>query len=155
MNSMPKQSSFATDEELRERKLTEGGDTVKDFTIWITNALRAKEWAERYQVATPDPEQYAKDLIKWFNSTLRPHESKRRVVRVEVHGDVVPPDHKWTKKTIMTQMFRQRPYDPMYCERCGVTGKRYGLNSHVKRDSKYRAKLFARCDTTMAAKCQI
>lgn len=141
-------SSFATPDELRRRKLPVGGETVKDFTVYVRNALE-KEWSERYQVATPDPEKYGRHLIKWFNSTLRPHESRRTFVRVEIHGDVVPPEHRWVKQTIMTQSRHGRPYDPMHCERCNITGKRYGLSSAVKRDSKFRAKVYARCDTAM------
>ena len=38
-------------------------------------------------------------------------------------------------------------YDGMYCVRCGITGKRFGLGSHIKIDSKYKKKAFLKCNT--------
>lgn len=35
-------------------------------------------------------------------------------------------------------------------EKCDVTGKKYGFSSHVRIDSKYRKKVFRRCDTAKA-----
>ena len=37
-------------------------------------------------------------------------------------------------------------------ERCKITGKRYGIVEHVKRDSKFRARGFERCNAAAPAK---
>ena len=97
----------------------------------------------------------SRDTIDWFNSTLRPHETKRVFVRCEVIGEVPPAEHRWMKHSAMTKVVVGGPhngsnYDAMECERCGVTGKRYGLNEYVHLDSKWKKKVaFKRCDTAM------
>ncbi len=95
-----------------------------------------------------------RETIDWFNRTLRPHESKRELVRCEIEGEVPPAEHKWAKSSVMTQVMTGTArhganYDKMECERCHVTGKRYGLHSHVNLDSKFTLKAFRRCDTSM------
>lgn len=123
---------------------------AKDFTIHVRSKKTGMEWVERYQKETTDPEQWGRDLIEWFNSTRRENEGEREFLRVEVHGDVPPPEHNWSKTTLMTQSRGgMTSFDKMKCERCGITGKRFGLQAHVKRDSQYRAKVYARCDTTV------
>lgn len=144
-------SSLATKRERRERddKLGTGG-TVKDFTLIIRNKFNGREWTERYQRATNDPQEWGRVLITWFNSTLRPGEAEREFVKVIVHGDVPPPKHSWTKTALMTQQgVNGRMFDPMKCKRCGITAKRYGIGAPSTIDRKFRAKVYNRCDTTM------
>lgn len=110
--------------------------------------------AETHDQITADPEKWCKDIIEWFNSTLRPHERKRVFVRCEVIGEVPPAEHRWFKTTAMTKIMvgsarHGSSYDAMECERCGVTGKRYGIGSFVKIDSKWRKPAFKQCDTAM------
>ncbi len=123
--------------------------TAKDFSIRVRNKRTGHEWVERYQKETDSPEQWGRDIIKFWNSTVRPGEDKREFLGVELHGEIPPPEHRWAKVTLMTQEFRGSPVDKMQCERCQITGKRFGLLPNIKRDSQFRAKVYARCDTTM------
>lgn len=129
------------------------GATMRFKLVWRHLGEKA-EVTEHYEKETSNPELWCKQTIEWFNATLRPKERKRVFVRCEVVGEVPPGEHKWFKATAMTQTLSQArggmPYDKMQCERCGITGKRFGIGSHVHLDSKYkRIKAFQRCDTAM------
>lgn len=121
----------------------------RDFTVFVRHKGQDDTpWRERYQRETDDPETWGRALIDSFNATLRPGERAREFVRVEIHGEVAPIEHAWTKTSLVTQMEPGgRMFDAMKCDRCGITGKRYGLAAHVERSHKYRAKVYARCDT--------
>ena len=130
-----------------------GDRTIKFKLIWV-HPGETEEHGETHEQVTTDPEEWSKDIIAWFNSTLRPHEQERVFVRCEVVGEVPPAEHRWSKVTAMTKTMVGGPrhgamYDTMKCERCGVTGKRYSLGSFVKIDSKWRKAAFERCDTAM------
>lgn len=130
------------------------------FKLYWRHKGEKQEVAERHERETNDPEKWSREIIDWFNSRLRPHERKRIFVRCEIEGEVPPAEHKWFKITAMTKSMvgsqrHGQMYDAMQCERCGVTGKRYGLGPYVKLDSKYRKKHFKRCDTTIAASQEI
>lgn len=135
------------------RHRREGGVTMK-FKLYWKHPGDGRLVCETYEQETSDPEEWCRDIIKWFNDTLRPHETKRVFVRCEIIGEVPPAEHKWFKVTAMTQATTgQRHgqfYDAMKCERCGVTGKRFGLGTYVKLDSKWRRKAYRRCDTAKA-----
>lgn len=121
------------------------------FKLFWRHPRETAEVMESYEKETDDPEQWSRDIIDWFNSTLRRGERKREFIRCEIEGEVPPAEHKWFKVTAMTKLSRYgTPYDAMHCERCGVTGKRFGIGSHVKLDSKFRRKAFKRCDTAVA-----
>lgn len=125
-------------------------ETAKRFHIFWRHPGEKKEVKETYEQITDDPEKWGREIINWFNSTLRPHETKRVFVRCEFETEIPPPEHKWFKVTLMTKSNQYgASYDGMKCERCGITGKRYGLMAHTKPDSKYRLKVFARCDTSV------
>ena len=126
------------------------------FSLYWRHPGREAEVKETYERITNDPEKWSRDIIDWFNSTLRPHETKREFIRCEIHGEVPPAAHKWFKVTAITKTMMGGPrhgamFDAMQCERCGVTGKRFGIGRAVKLDSKFRKKEFKRCDTTLAA----
>lgn len=125
--------------------------TVKDFTIFVKNKGEDRIWEERYQKPTRDPLQWSIELVQYFNDTRqRPDAPEREVVRVEVHGDVDPVEHAWGKTSLVTQYRAGSAFDIMKCDRCGIFGKRYRLNEFVKRDNKFSAQVYARCDTAMA-----
>ena len=90
------------------------------------------------------------DLITWFNRTITdPKREKRQaVVSVTVSDDGAPVinkrQHDFHKTNAITISDRTGVYDRMECTRCGVTGKRFGLE-HVKIDAKFRAKKFQVC----------
>lgn len=107
---------------------------------------------ESYKENTNDPEKWCRDILKFFNGGLRPGERPREFVRCDVDGEVPHEKHKWVKRTAMTQSNQYgTAYDAMICERCNVTGKRFGLGAHVKIDSKFKLKVYQRCDTSCAA----
>lgn len=124
--------------------------TIRFKLVWKhPGAADSTAITESYDKITADPAQWCRDIIKWYNDGLRPGEQAREFIRCEVEGVVPTAEHKWVKKTAMTQdNNRGRVYDGMICDRCGITGKRFNLNSHVKIDSKFKLKVYQRCDTS-------
>jgi hypothetical protein len=97
----------------------------------VTTIKEAKKWAEK--------------TIKSFNDGLRPGESPRTLVSVEeMNGGSVPVSHHWEKTNLVTVVRNGLLYDTVRCARCGITGKRFGLNG-VTIDKKYRAKKYQSC----------
>lgn len=152
-----RQSSFIAPSDPPSPKYTgvTGDKTIRFTLFWKHHGKDDPEHAETHEQITADPKQWCRDILDWFNSTLRPHERKRFFVRCEVIGEVPPAEHRWSKRSAMTKVMSGGPrsgqnYDAMDCERCGVTGKRYGLQEYVHLDSKWKKKIaFKRCDTSM------
>lgn len=107
--------------------------------------------AGKYDIAdTDDPMTFATNLVAKFNKSLRINESPREVVGVKVLGEsAVLHEHAWTKQNLVTVIRGGTNYDIMKCERCDVTGKRFGLSRSVIRDSQYRAKCYSHCETAI------
>lgn len=113
------------------------------FTVRVTNGV--SEWDEEYDKDVDDAQKWAEDTCAWFNSTLRPGERERSVVSVTV-SSYENDNHRWEKRTDgQSVLFRGRICDLMYCAKCGVTGKRFGLSSTVVIDSKFSKKKFRKC----------
>ena len=113
------------------------------FRIFIKTDSR--EWFEDYDENTDNPEEWAKNIIAFFNSTLKPGEKKRTLLSVEVIGKENT-KHDWVKYTGgMSVNFRGSNVDVMFCNKCGITGKRFGMSKTVKIDSKYSKKVFRTC----------
>lgn len=53
--------------------------------------------------------------------------------------------HDWKKINLVTISKRGRLYDAYRCKRCGITGKRFGLDDIVVRDKKYWNKKYFYC----------
>ena len=107
-------------------------------------------WEEKYEVPEDtDVEIYLSDTIQWFNSTLRPNESLRKIVEIWEEamedGSVPNRPHVWEKTNLVTQSGKGRLYDTYKCTSCGITGKRFGLNGNVTRDNKYKAMKYLFC----------
>lgn len=96
-------------------------------------------WEEEYEGAGDPPEEWAQGVIQRFNAGLRPGESARELVSVIVLSEGRRP-HCWRKSSLTTQFRGSVAYDEYVCTRCGVTGKRFGLDAGIKLDNKYRSK---------------
>lgn len=82
----------------------------------------------------------------WDKVTVPP-ERPRVLLDVEVLDEDAVKDHTWIKTSTMTQTDHRGMFDDVECTRCGITGKRYGVN-RVRLDYKYRrSKVYHRCDT--------
>jgi len=155
--NLTRESSFLAPSDPPSPKYTgvTGNKTMKFTLYWIhPGQPEGAAIPETHEQVTTDPEKWSRDILDWFNSTLRPHERKRVFVRCDIIGEVPPAEHAWTKWSVMTKVMvggarHGRMYDAMKCERCGVTGKRFGIKEHVHLDSKYRLALYRRCDLTM------
>ena len=53
--------------------------------------------------------------------------------------------HWWQKTSLVTKGDRFGMYDVYECVRCGITGKRYGLNERIAVDSRFKAKRIRTC----------
>lgn len=103
---------------------------------------------EEYDIENTNiPQEYVNQLISNFNRTLRPMESPRELVNVEIieNESEVIYKHAFVKQNLYTISSNNGTYDIVKCERCGVTGKRYGL-TNIKRDAKYKAKIYDTCN---------
>lgn len=115
-----------------------------------TESGRNLAW-EEYNKDIVDAQEWAQNTINNFNNTLHLGEEKRILLDVIVLDATNDKLHNWVKKNWITTFFRGEYVDLMYCEKCGITGKRYGISSDIKVDSKYRSKVFKNCDTAKKA----
>ena len=121
------------------------------FNVICRKLGSTNEWTETYNKNITDPQDWAKKTMSNFNGNLRPHEQAREIVRVEILEDNNDSFHSWDKLTTgQSVLFRGDIVDLMRCSKCGVTGKRFGLNERIKLDSKFKGKAFERCDTAKA-----
>jgi len=123
---------------------------MKKVTMTIRQIKTGAEHQETYEIKNEqDGKEYAEGLIEFFNETLRPNESARELV--QVHEEIMDEcqtekkEHQWEKQNLTTISRGGRMYDIYECTCCGITGKRYGLSSTVKRDGKYQAEKYAYC----------
>lgn len=105
-----------------------------------------------------DDEEYTKDLdtedevkqwcidtLDYFNSTLRPGEKKRTFVGFKILSDEKPPkEHEWSKINLVTISDKTGLYDKLRCDVCGITARRYGLDT-IEPDKKYRSPKYQYC----------
>jgi len=115
--------------------------------------LDGHTWEENYEkdaVKTiADAWQWAEATVKSFNDTLRAGEHAREVVDVEADESTAAfkKEHDWEKTNKVTILKGGLMYDTYVCTACGITAKRYSLSWPPTIDSKYRAKVYRRCDT--------
>lgn len=93
---------------------------------------------EVYERRCADVTEAAQGLIDHFNSTLRRYEKARVLVSARELDDQTMTEHVWIKATAMTQRGRHgKAFDKMHCQRCGLTGKRYGLSADISIDAPF------------------
>jgi hypothetical protein len=118
---------------------------------------RGKEWWEDYDKSDvhdlQSAESKGRELVQYFNDTLRPYEVPRSFLFAELtsNGDAgvlnsAHESHEWDKTNLVTVLERGRMYDTAVCTKCGITAKRFGVGDHY-RDPQYKAKAFQHCDT--------
>lgn len=120
--------------------------TMPRIEIKVRHLGEDETWKEQYD-CTDDPQVWAKKLIDNFNATLHSGEKPRELVDVVVLDDAsdLAGEHVWRKENLVTIVRGSRSYDKMRCEKCGITGKRFGLGQGVIRDRKYQAKKYEKC----------
>lgn len=115
------------------------------ITVKYADDPDTKNWVESYSENTDNPKQWAENAIKYWNTTLRPHERKRELLAVTI-DDPRDYNHEFVKLTGgMSVKFRGGIADLYQCSRCDVTGKRLGIGGSMKIDSKFRGKVFLTC----------
>lgn len=122
------------------------------FTIKVRNDRDGREWNEEYNKPEvcnqATAEKKGRELVAYFNDTLRPHESSRTFLFATFGDGSALQSHDWQKSNLVTIMGKRgSSHDTAKCSRCGITGKRFGLGNDVVRDSKFKAKGYASCDT--------
>lgn len=125
---------------------------MKHFFVKVRHADSPEEegWEEEYKRTVDDPLLWAKETVAKFNATLRRGELPRELLGVRIVGEELPEDeHNFTKQNIYSLTHAGRAYDIVKCERCGVTGKRYGVGK-ARLDSQFRAKVYQLCSTSVA-----
>lgn len=116
--------------------------------IHVKHCATGRIGTETYNI-DGDPEAWAKETIDSFNQTLRPGESPRELVKVVVLDEKsdVKKTHDWEKSNLVTKTSRTHgSHDTFRCNRCGITGKRFGLDSGIRRDYRYRHPRFEHCE---------
>lgn len=109
---------------------------------------QSEDWWETYTKLIDDPHEWAKEITDQFNRTLRPKEQPRELIEVIIEDDANDELHDWFKRTDgMSVVFRGSFVDIMECRKCGITGKRFGIGAIIKIDSKYKKKVFQKCNT--------
>lgn len=106
-----------------------------------------KERSETYDEDITDPIKWAENTINYFNRTLKPGEESVILINVEILDDRNDKYHRWVKQNCTSVNFKGSIVDLFKCERCGLTGKKYGLAGTVTIDSKYNKKVFRECHT--------
>jgi hypothetical protein len=119
-----------------------------EFTLYIKD----NPYPEYYKVPeckTPeDCERYARKIIAKFNATLRPGEHPREFERIVAESNTATVPHSWVKTNVATITGGSgRAHDTYRCERCGVSGKRFGLEQLIQIDQRYHSKKYLTCTT--------
>jgi hypothetical protein len=121
------------------------------FKIRVRNIGQTDEgWWEEYDKPVNDAERKAKEIIEFFNDTLRPGEPARELLEVVMlDASKATAAHSWHKTNLVSiRTAGGGIHDTYRCTNCGITGKRYGLSPGVTIDSKYKAKVYTDCAKT-------
>ena len=120
------------------------------FKIIVGRRQEDQFWEETYEKNVEDPQVWAEQAINRFNSNLRPGETERVLLSVEVVDNHSVKNHTWNKVNLVTITGKLGTcYDALKCSKCGITAKRFGID-RVILDSKFkRIKAYQRCDTSL------
>lgn len=118
------------------------------FKIKVTDGNSS--WWEEYTYDEVTDVESAKvkaiTLVDGFNSSLRPHEKKRRYIRVMIIGSEMEiRKHKWKKTNLTTIIKGKTCYDTYTCIACDCQGKRYGLSEYITRFGKFSKDKWRSC----------
>src|ERR1700704_4568438 len=103
-------------------------------------------WWEDYDKSevnsAADAEKWGCETIERFNNTALPGERLREFLKSELIGQGTL-HHNWRNQNLVLLMIRGPvPFDVMKCGRCGITGRRYGLQESVTRDKQFNKDKF-------------
>jgi hypothetical protein len=126
------------------------------IVVTITDNSSRNEWDEFYMLPDGVDDDTVWDIMEKeltkFNTTLRSNESPRTIMEINEDDSInesycgILIQHEWRKTNLVTLMDGRSSYDTVACEKCGITGKRYGLGiSGVHRDKKYQSIKYGTC----------
>jgi hypothetical protein len=100
----------------------------KHFRIHVRHAGTAGDgWSEEYTKDVAEPESWACETIRGFNTGLRPGDCARELLRVElINSTARPIAHDWPKQNLVTVDYHRLPFDRMQCTQCGITASGRG-----------------------------
>ena len=103
--------------------------------------LNEEDWIEdSWLSCTPEK------VIDDFNSFIYPGQRRRELIAAIPLKDNLKKTHSWEKSNLVTQIKGGSIYDSYKCEKCGITGKRFGFCGSVILDSKYKADKYKFCN---------
>ena len=118
------------------------------FKMQVTDGNQA--WWEEMDVDAKDAQKCAEEIIKNFNGSLKRKEKRRELLAVEMIKADTKKKHNWEKQNSFTIIQDRQSYDILRCSGCGITAKRFGLDTIVF-DLDYKwAQVYKRCDTAKA-----
>ena len=102
-------------------------------------------WIEELKVPGVDIKKEWNDITNNFNLSLRKNEKARTIIMVRTKYTNMKYTHDWEKSNLVTISKNGQMYDTYKCCQCGITGKRFGLNSGIQRDKKYKSTKYENC----------
>lgn len=109
---------------------------------------RGEPWYEEFDVPPHiEPKVFVEKILTKFNSDLQLHETARKMLSFELVGE--PKDHTWEKQNVFTEQRAGSFFDRYKCKKCNITGRRYGIGGSMVLDSKFKAKVYRTCDTSI------
>jgi hypothetical protein len=107
-------------------------------------------WIEEFNCpANSDYMSHVEGIIAEFNSSLRPHEAPRELLRILSETVDL---HSWGKVNLVTESYKGKCYDRYQCRVCRITAKRFGLAAIFVRDSGFKAKKYEFCSKPKSLK---
>jgi hypothetical protein len=115
------------------------------FEALIEEPATGNQWWEGYDEQTDNPYKWMMLQLNHFNRTLKPHENPRCLLKIKIINRGNPIDHDWKKSNLITIKKGNKVFDTYQCNRCGATGKRYGLSPKITIDAKCKTKKHRDC----------
>lgn len=115
------------------------------FSIIVGDEIT--KWEESYTKNLKNKRaviKYCKDIVSYFNKTLRPGETKKSLRLIHILKQTIG-EHQWEKINWFSEAKDGKIFDRYKCGVCGVTGKQFGLKSKITIDNEYKVKKYSNC----------